>query len=219
MKRVDQPMINSFLNELKGASHEQSTGKYITRAQYKVTMSDNGRTRKWTTTGRRRGRGVRLHGGGFGRGWIRHSRRCYPRCRCHVGENSWPDRRECEEAEDQDKDLEFREMFIFFVYLLYDLCLYFWPMFTYCILPLFCAVLSFFFFTHCNVNVCHHSVNVNLVFCNQSHTYTSYEVKCITLVITPKPHFTSKCPFEVHYSIANMTNEFDCLIRTHWHND
>lgn len=29
MKRVDQPMIDSFLNELKGASHEQSTGEYI----------------------------------------------------------------------------------------------------------------------------------------------------------------------------------------------
>ena len=114
MKRVEKPMINSFLNELKGASHEQSTGKYITRAQHKVTMYDKGKTRKWTKTGGRRGRGVRLHGGGFGRGWIRHSRRCYPRCRCHVGENLLPDRRECEEAEDQDKDLEFREMFIFF---------------------------------------------------------------------------------------------------------
>ena len=49
MKTVDQPMINSFLNELKGASHEQSTGNRITRAQYKVTMSNNGRTRNWTT--------------------------------------------------------------------------------------------------------------------------------------------------------------------------
>ena len=147
MKRVKKPMINSFLNELKGASHEQSTGKYITRAQYKVTMSDNGRTRKWTTTGRRRERGVRLHGGGFGRGWIRHSRRCYPRCRCHMGENSWPDRRECEEAEDQDKDLEFREMFIFF---LVTYCMTYVYIFDLCLLTVFylCSVQYCLFFLY-----------------------------------------------------------------------
>ena len=187
MKRVDQPMINSFLNELKGASHEQSTGKYITRAQYKVTMSDNGRTRNWTTVWC---------------GWkcVAWQTGTWRSWRSGLGFRIWGD--------------------------VHIFCLLtVWPMFiflTYVYLLYFTFVLCsavFFFFTHCNVNVCHHSVNVNLVFCNQSHTYTSYEVKCITLVITPKPHFTSKCPFEVHYSIANMTNEFDCLIRTQWHND